>query len=238
MKELNRGKQITDLKNDGGTVLLMDKPLAYSSTQVVNVVKKFMNVNKAGHSGTLDPLATGLMIICTEEKTKMLKDIIDFDKEYEGVMIIGARTESYDLETQPYGFTSVENISDEDIYRTAKCFKGEIKQEPPMYSAIKYKGKPLYKYARKGIELNRQKRKVEIKSFEILSINKPEIRFRVLCSKGTYIRTLVNDFGIKLGTGAYLKELRRTRIGKFHVQNSFKLDEFIKQYRDTGNSRQ
>ncbi|MCX7877467.1 MAG: tRNA pseudouridine(55) synthase TruB [Ignavibacteria bacterium] len=220
-----------ELHNNEGTLLLIDKPADYSSARIVNIVKKSMNVKKAGHSGTLDPKATGLMIVCTEKKTKILKEILDYDKEYEGIMIIGSRTQSYDSETEPFDFTPTDNISDEEIHKTAESFIGEIEQIPPMYSAVKFKGKPLYKYARKGLELNRKKRKVSVKEFGVIDIKKPEIRFRIVCSKGTYIRSIVNDFGIRLGTGAYLKELRRTRIGEFRVENSFTVDEFIKHYR-------
>lgn len=215
-----------------GIMLLLDKPKEYTSARVVNIVKKFLNVNKAGHSGTLDPKATGLMIICTGKMTKTLNDLLDSDKEYEGVIVIGEKTKSFDTETEPYDKTDTGHLSKENIIRTAKEFLGEISQIPPMYSAIKHKGKPLYKIARKGAEIERKPRTVTIKEFEITAADLPEVEFRVLCTKGTYIRTLANDFGTKLGTGAYLKELRRTKIGGFDVKDAVPVEEFINMNRN------
>lgn len=212
---------------DEGLFLLIDKPFGYSSAQVVNILKKRLNIKKAGHSGTLDPNATGLMIICTGKKTKELNDLLGIDKEYEGVLILGEKTKSFDTETEVYGAQSIEGITEEQILLTAEKFTGEIEQMPPMYSAIKHKGRPLYKYARKDKEIERQARKVLISEFEILKINLPEVTFRVSCSKGTYIRTLANDFGDSLGVGAYLKELRRTKIGEYDIENSEELDKLI-----------
>jgi len=208
-------------------MLLLDKPKEYTSARVVNIVKKFLDVNKAGHSGTLDPKATGLMIVCTGKLTKSLNELLDSDKEYQGVMIIGEKTKSFDSETEVYEKNPFEHITKEQIIENVKGFTGEIEQLPPMYSALKHKGKPLYKFARKGREIERNVRTVFVKEFEIKSINLPEIEFRVLCSKGTYIRTLVSDFGDKLGTGAYLKELRRLKIGKYDVKDSITVEEFI-----------
>ena len=167
------------------------------------------------------------MIICTGKKTKSLNELLGSDKEYEGVMVIGERTKSFDTETEIYETNPVEHVTMEMIVETTCGFKGEIDQLPPMFSAVKYKGKPLYKMARKGEELERSTRKVNIKEFEITGYTAPEVAFRVLCSKGTYIRTLVNDFGDKLGTGAYLKELRRTKIGGYDIMNSVTLAEFL-----------
>ncbi|MCC7158910.1 MAG: tRNA pseudouridine(55) synthase TruB [Ignavibacteria bacterium] len=210
-----------------GIRLLLDKPKEYTSARVVNIVKKFLNVNKAGHSGTLDPKATGLMIICTGKMTKTLNHLLDSDKEYEGIMIVGEKTKSFDSETEVYDKIDIEHLTSSDIIKNAEKFSGEISQVPPMYSAIKHKGKPLYKMARKGAEVERKPRTVTIKEFEITKIDLPAVEFRVSCSKGTYIRTLVNDFGESLSTGAYLKELRRTKIGEFDVKNSIPVDEFI-----------
>lgn len=212
---------------DEGLFLLIDKPFGYSSAQVVNILKKRLNIKKAGHSGTLDPNATGLMIICTGKKTKELNNLLGIDKEYEGVLILGEKTKSFDTETEVYGKQSIEGITEEQIKLTAEKFTGEIEQLPPMYSAVKHKGRPLYKYARKDKEIERTARKVLISEFEILKINLPEVTFRVSCSKGTYIRTLANDFGESLGVGAYLKELRRTKIGEYDIENSEELDKLI-----------
>ena len=212
---------------DDGIMLLLDKPKEYTSARVVNIVKKFLNVNKAGHSGTLDPKATGLMVVCTGKMTKSLNDLLDSDKEYRGIMIIGEKTKSFDSETEVYEKKTIEHVSEEQLMQNVKVFLGEIQQVPPMYSAIKYKGKPLYKLARKGMEIERKPRTVVIREFVIERVNLPEVEFRVLCSKGTYIRTLVNDFGESLGTGAYLKELRRLKIGEYDVKDSITIEEFI-----------
>lgn len=218
--------------NKEGIMLLLDKPKEYTSARVVNIVKKFLNVNKAGHSGTLDPKATGLMIICTGKKTKSLNDLLGSDKEYEGVMILGEKTKSFDSETEVYESKPVEHLTGETIKKAVAGFLGESEQVPPMYSAVKHKGKPLYKLARKGQELERVPRMVNIKEFEVTSVKLPEVSFRVLCSKGTYIRTLISDLGETLGTGAYLKELRRTKIGEFDIKDSITVEEFISRNRN------
>jgi len=210
-----------------GMMLLIDKPKDYSSARVVNIIKKRLNVKKAGHSGTLDPKATGLMIICTQKMTKKLNLMLDFDKEYEGVMILGETTKSFDSETEVTQKRDISGITNEMILENVMNFLGETQQLPPMYSAIKHKGKPLYKYARKNVEIERKFKKVTIKELIIQKIQLPEVNFRVLCSKGTYIRTLVNDFGQMLGTGAYLKELRRIKIGDYDVKNSISVEEFL-----------
>lgn len=214
---------------DEGIMILIDKPFGYSSAKVVNILKKRLNIRKAGHSGTLDPKATGLMIICTGKKTKLLDGMLGEDKEYTGAFRLGERTKSFDTETEVYETVSTEGITSEIIAETVKQFTGEIEQIPPMYSAIKHKGKPLYKYARKDRHIERSSRKVVIKEFEITGIMLPEVKFRVLCSKGTYIRTLAHDFGESLGVGAHLSELRRTKIGNFSITEASGLDEFIKE---------
>lgn len=212
-------------KSDNGYFILVDKPKEYSSARVVNLIKRKLRVKKAGHSGTLDPKATGLMIVCTNKLTKELNSLLGSDKVYEGVFVLGGTTPSFDTETPVEEKKSIEGITREKIHDTAKEFTGEIEQVPPMYSAIKHKGKPLYKYAVKGHEIERSPRKVLIKEFDIIGISLPEVSFRVLCSKGTYIRTLANDFGCSLGTGAYLKELRRTKIGNYKVEDAVKLED-------------
>lgn len=215
------------VEHEEGIMLLIDKPKEYTSARIVNIVKKTLNVRKAGHSGTLDPKATGLMIICTGKKTKSLNELLGTDKEYEGVMVIGEKTKSFDTETDVYEKISAEHVTMEMLGKTAVSFTGEIQQLPPMYSAVKHKGKPLYEMARRGEVLERNTRTVNIKEFKITGFNMPEVTFRVLCSKGTYIRTLVSDFGDKLGCGAYLKELRRTKIGSYDIKNSVTLDGFL-----------
>ncbi len=218
--------------SDYGVMLLIDKPKDYSSARIVNIVKKVLNVKKAGHSGTLDPKATGLMIVCTGKKTKQLNQLLDSDKEYQGVMVIGEKTRSFDSETEVFEKNSVTHLTADLIKNTVKSFLGEIEQTPPMYSAVKYKGKPLYKFARKGTELERKPRMVSIREFEIANVNLPEVSFRVVCSKGTYVRTLVNDFGEELGVGAYLKDLRRTKIGIYNIDSSITLEQFCDQYKN------
>jgi tRNA pseudouridine55 synthase len=214
-------------KSEDGYFILVDKPKDYSSAGVVNVIKKNLKVKKAGHSGTLDPKATGLMIVCTGKLTKVLNSLLGSDKVYEGVFVLGGTTASFDSETPVTEKKSIKGVTTEKISETAKEFTGEIEQVPPMYSAIKHKGKPLYKYAVKGHEIERSSRKVFIKKFEITGVSLPEVSFRVLCSKGTYIRTLADDFGKTLGTGAYLKELRRTKIGNYTVEDAVKLEEIL-----------
>jgi tRNA pseudouridine55 synthase len=213
--------------SDKGCFILMDKPKDYSSARVVNLVKRKLKAKKAGHSGTLDPKATGLMIICTGKLTKELHGLLGTDKEYEGVLILGETTRSFDSETEVVEKKPIDFLTEEIISGKTAEFTGEIQQVPPMFSAIKHKGKPLYKYAVKGSEIKREPRTVVIKEFEITSFNLPEVSFRVLCSKGTYIRSLVNDFGESLGTGAYLKELRRTKIGSYDVKDAMKLEELL-----------
>lgn len=210
-----------------GITVLFDKPKEYTSARLVNIVKKFLDVNKAGHSGTLDPKATGLMIICTGKRTKMLNMLLGCDKEYEGVIVLGERTKSFDSETEVFEKNDISFLTPEILEASVKELTGEIEQVPPMYSAVKHKGKPLYKMARKGIELERAPKIVNVKEFETGLITGNEVTFRVVCSKGTYIRSLVSDLGDKLGTGAYLKELRRTKIGEFDIKEAMNVDDFI-----------
>lgn len=213
--------------NKEGITILFDKPKEYTSARLVNIVKKFLNVNKAGHSGTLDPKATGLMVVCTGKRTKMLNELLGCDKEYEGIMILGEKTKSFDSETEVFEKKDIGHITGEMIAEAVKQFTGEISQVPPMYSAVKHKGKPLYKMARKGEVLERAPKIVNVKVFETGELTGNEVTFRVLCSKGTYIRSLVSDLGDKLGTGAYLKELRRTKVGDFEIKDALDAEDFI-----------
>ncbi len=222
-----------------GKVLLIDKPLKWSSFQAVNklkyVLKNQLNLPKKfkiGHAGTLDPLATGLLIICTGKFTKRITEIQAQAKEYTGTIVLGATTPSYDLETEVDATFPTEHISEALIMETTKQFIGEIDQKPPVFSAIKKDGKRLYEHARAGEEVEIQSRKTTIHEFEITRIQLPEVDFRVTCSKGTYIRSLAFDFGLALQSGGHLSVLRRTKIGDYSVENGVTPDDFEKSLRD------
>lgn len=221
-----------DYKN--GQVLLIDKPLEWTSFQAVNKIRWHIKQRfkikkiKVGHAGTLDPLATGLLIICTGKQTKEIHTYQDQVKEYTGTFTIGATTPSYDLETEVDKTFSTEHISKELLAETTKQFIGEIQQKPPIFSAIKKDGKRLYELARKGETTEIKARTVTISEFEITKIDLPKVDFRVVCSKGTYIRSLAFDFGKALNSGAHLSALRRTKIGNFSVENAVSIDDFIK----------
>ncbi len=216
-----------------GKVLLIDKPLEWTSFQAVNKIrwhikKQFgLKKIKVGHAGTLDPLATGLLIICTGKMTKQINEFQAQEKEYTGTFYLGATTPSYDLETEVNKLFSTDHISEEMIVKATQSFIGEIDQKPPIFSAIKKDGKRLYDIARKGETTEIKSRKVTISAFDITRIELPEVDFRVSCSKGTYIRSLANDFGVALESGAHLSALRRTRIGEFSVENALSIEEFI-----------
>nr|WP_299387188.1 tRNA pseudouridine(55) synthase TruB [Allomuricauda sp.] len=209
-----------------GQVLLIDKPLEWSSFQAVNALKwairKKFNLKKIkiGHAGTLDPLATGLLIICTGKFTKKIPELQGQIKEYTGTFTLGATTPSYDQETEVNETFPTAHITDTHIHAATLQFVGEIEQIPPVFSALKKDGKRLYEFAREGKSVEIKSRKIEILSFEITEIRLPEVDFRVVCSKGTYIRSLAHDFGQALQSGAYLSALRRTKIGDFNVDNA------------------
>jgi len=209
-----------------GEVILIDKPLQWTSFDAVKKIRILTGVSKVGHAGTLDPLATGLLIICTGSFTKQISTYMGMEKEYTGSITIGATTPTYDRESEPGDVKDISNISNETIYETTKNFTGEILQTPPIHSAIKKDGKPAYLLARKGEEIKLEPRRIIISSFEITKILLPEIYFKVVCSTGTYIRSLANDFGKALGTGGYLSSLRRTRIGNFSVDNALSPQQF------------
>lgn len=198
-------------------IFLADKPLDLTSADVVRIFKKEFGLGKIGHSGTLDPKATGLLVLCSGKLTKKITEFIDYDKSYEGVIRIGATTKSFDTETEEENFADVSGIGDEELESARKQFIGEVVQMPPMYSALKHKGKPLYKFARKGREIERKPRNILVEEFEITRISDTEVGFSISASKGAYIRCIANDFGAALGVGGYLKTLRRTRIGKFQI---------------------
>ena len=225
---------MTEEAYKNGQVLLIDKPLEWTSFQAVNKIRWHIKQRfqikkiKVGHAGTLDPLATGLLIICTGKQTKEIHVYQGQKKEYTGTFTIGATTPSYDLETEIDKTFSTAHITNEMIHKTAQQFLGEIDQKPPIFSAIKKEGKRLYELARKGEATEIKSRKVTIDEFEITNINVPNIDFRVVCSKGTYIRSLAYDFGKALRSGGHLSALRRTKIGAFSVEKAKSIEDFIK----------
>ncbi len=221
-----RGEKQFDFRE--GEVLLVHKPTDWTSFDVVKKVKNLFHIEKIGHAGTLDPKATGLLILCTGKKTKAIEEFKDFKKEYEGDLELGAWTRSFDAETEIEGRRSIEDITEADIRRVFQEFVGVQNQLPPMYSAVKYGGKPLYHYARRGREVVRETRSIEITECEVMSIALPLVSFRIECSKGTYIRSLVHDIGGRLGCGAYLKRLIRTRVGPYSLENAWTLEEFAR----------
>ncbi|MDL2227947.1 tRNA pseudouridine(55) synthase TruB [Bacteroidales bacterium OttesenSCG-928-K03] len=218
-----------------GELLLFDKPYNWTSFDVVNKVKVFLKYYchdpkiKVGHAGTLDPLATGLVIVCTGKKTKEIDLIQAHEKEYEGIITIGATRPSFDKETAIDKTSDYSFVTEKDIIEVSKQFLGKQQQIPPVYSAVKIDGVRAYEHARKknfDIEKKLQPRDIEIFNFEIKKINLPEITFKINCSKGTYIRSIARDFGEKLGCGAYLEELRRTAIGSYRVEDAMDIDSF------------
>lgn len=216
-----------------GQVLLIDKPLTWTSFQAVNKlrweIRQAFNIKKikVGHAGTLDPLATGLLIICTGKMTKQIDTFQGQDKEYTGTLVLGSTTPSYDLETEIDQTFPTEHISEALIHDTTRQFVGAIEQFPPVFSALKKDGKRLYEYARAGEAVEIKSRTVRISEFEITKIDGQQIDFRVVCSKGTYIRSLAHDFGKALNSGAHLSILRRTKIGDFDVVNAVSPEDFI-----------
>ena len=213
-------------KFEEGQILLIDKPLRWTSFDVIKKIRHLIKVKKVGHAGTLDPLATGLLIICTGKYTKKINDYMAQEKEYTGTFTLGATTPTYDLESMPENFRSLGSISEKEIRIATKSFSGEIMQVPPAHSAIKLDGKRVYELARKGKEVKLETRKVFIKEFDIIAIELPVVHFRIVCSTGTYIRSLANDFGEALTCGAYLSSLRRTRIGECKVEDAFSMKGF------------
>jgi len=208
-----------------GELLLVKKPKGWTSFDVVNRIRAILDVAKVGHAGTLDPMATGLLIVCTGRKTKELDQYQGMEKEYSAQMVLGAHTSSFDAETPVIERRSTENISEEMIRASVAEFVGYQTQLPPMWSAAKVGGTRLYKYARKGKEVDRRPREIYVTSIAVDWIRMPAVRFTVICSKGTYIRTLVDDIGKRLGCGAYLSDLERTRIGHFLLKDAVSLED-------------
>lgn len=221
-----------DYKN--GQVLLIDKPLTWTSFQVVNKlrweIKNAFKIKKikVGHAGTLDPLATGLLVICTGKMTKQIDSYQGQEKEYTGTFTLGSTTPSYDLETDIDNTFPTEHITEASIHKATERFIGEIEQFPPVFSALKKDGKRLYEFARAGEAVEIKARQVSITEFEITRIALPEVDFRVVCSKGTYIRSLAHDFGKALDSGAHLSALRRTKIGDFRIDEALSIEEFMR----------
>lgn len=215
---------------EAGAVLLFDKPLRWTSFDLVKKVRGITRVKKVGHAGTLDPLATGLLIICTGKKTKEIDTFQAQIKEYTGTFFIGATTPCYDMEQPVDKVYETAHITEEMIRETAKQFTGSIDQTPPPHSAVKIDGKRAYDLARAGKEVAVKSRTIEIETFEITGIALPVVSFRVVCSKGTYIRSLAHDFGKALGSGAYLSSLVRTRIGEFRLDDAITIDAFSEQH--------
>jgi tRNA pseudouridine55 synthase len=215
---------------DFGEVILIDKPLNWTSFDVTKKLKFAGKFKKIGHAGTLDPLATGLLILCTGKMTKQIDEFQAHEKEYSGTLVLGKTTPSVDLETDFDEEFPTEHVTEGILLQALKQFQGKILQIPPIYSAIQVNGKRLYELARKGIkdtDIEIKSREVEIMKFEIDSTNFPEINFVIICSKGTYIRSLVRDFGIACQSGAYMKALRRDRIGEFSVKNALTIQQFM-----------
>ena len=215
-----------------GQIILIDKPINWTSFQVVNKVRWLIRKNmgikkiKVGHAGTLDPLATGLLIICCGKMTKQIEHFQGQEKEYTGHILLGATTPSYDLETAIDQHFPTEHINPILIEKTRQQFIGKIMQRPPIFSALKKDGKRLYDYARDGETVDIPKREVQIDTFELDTVNLPEVSFKVRCSKGTYIRSLAHDFGHALNSGGHLTRLKRTRIGDFSLDNAISIDDF------------
>ena len=209
-----------------GKVLLFDKPLRWTSFDVVRKIRNLTRIMKVGHAGTLDPLATGLLIVCTGKFTKKINEYMGMEKEYTGTFTLGAVTPTYDLESEPQNLKDISHVTMEQIHAATLQFTGAIMQTPPIHSAIKQDGKPVYLAARKGVDVKLEPRPVTIYSFTIEKIEGAVVYFRVVCSTGTYIRSLANDFGAALGVGGYMSSLRRTRIGIFNVEDAKPLADF------------
>lgn len=209
-----------------GKVLLINKPLRWTSFDAVKKIRSLIKIKKVGHAGTLDPLATGLLIICTGKITKKINEFMAQEKEYSGSFTLGATTPTYDLESEPENFKPTDHISEKDIKSAVVKFIGAIQQVPPAHSAIKKDGKRVYELARKGMEVKLEPRIITIKEFLITKIEMPLVYFKVVCSTGTYIRSLAHDFGKALGCGAYLSSLCRTRIGEFKLEDAMSIESF------------
>ena len=209
-----------------GKVLLINKPLRWTSFDVIRKIRNLVRIKKVGHAGTLDPLATGLLIVCTGKFTKKINEYMAQEKEYTGTITLGATTPTYDLESEPQNFKQFDHFSIEQLQKAAQLLTGAILQTPPIHSAIKKEGKRVYELARKGVDVKLEARPVTISDFEITKADLPNVEFRVVCSTGTYIRSMANDFGELLGCGGYLSSLCRTRIGNFLLKDALSIEKF------------
>lgn len=209
-----------------GKIVLLDKPVDWTSFDVVNKLRGMTKVKKVGHAGTLDPFATGLLLICFASATKQVNQLMELEKEYQGVFELGSETDSHDVTGKVVSQRPVPDLSVTQIESAAKKYSGEILQVPPMFSALKRDGKKLYELARQGKEVELAARPVKIYAFDILAVSLPEIRFRIACSRGTYIRAIARDLGRDLGCGAFLKTLRRTRVGAYTVADALSIQQF------------
>jgi tRNA pseudouridine55 synthase len=206
-------------------IINLNKPSGITSRQAVTKVQRLLGARKAGHAGTLDPQATGVLLVCVNEATKVTRFLMNMDKQYKARIKLGERTDTCDAEGRVIEKKDISFLSESDLYETVLTFKGSILQKPPMYSALKIGGKTLYKLARKGIEIDRPDRTVHIYDIKIISIDIPYFDLTISCSKGTYIRSLCDDIGMKLGTGAHMASLERTAVGFFHIKDSFSFDD-------------
>jgi len=208
-----------------GKVLLINKPYEWTSFDVIRKVRQLIKIKKVGHAGTLDPLATGLLIVCTGKFTKRINEFMAKEKEYTGSITLGAVTPTFDLESEPIQQLPITGITEEQVRAATAAFTGDILQVPPMHSAIKKDGKRIYEMARRGETIELEPRKLFIRSFDITAIEMPKVYFRVACSTGTYIRSLANDFGAALGCGGYLSSLCRTAIGEFRLEDAMTIEQ-------------
>ena len=233
MDHLDSRTDLNIIQVEPGFTLSVNKPLGWTSFDVVNKIRFHLKFHwkqkkiKVGHAGTLDPLADGLLIIGVGKGTKCLENWMGQEKVYSGVMKLGVKTPSYDRESNEYDPKSIINIFHDDLINCSQSFLGTIKQYPPIFSALKKDGVPLYKIARRGDHVDLPARNVVVHNFEIIKWDSPYLTFRVRCGKGTYIRSLANDFGEKMGTGAYLYSLKREKIGHHHIDEAFEIDALI-----------
>ena len=214
-----------------GKVLLIDKPLHWTSFDVVRKIRNALYIKKVGHAGTLDPLATGLLIVCTGKFTKRINEYMAQEKEYTGTFTLGSETPTYDLESEPGNHKKVENFTRAYLQGVAQEFTGDIMQVPPIYSAIKKDGTSMYELARRGDAVELSPRPVHVSEFTVTDVELPVVSFKIVCSTGTYIRSLAHDFGQAIGCGSHLSSLRRTRIGTFEVSDATGVEEFVEELR-------
>jgi tRNA pseudouridine55 synthase len=218
---------------DAGKVLLVNKPIRWTSFDAVRKIRYLVRIKKVGHAGTLDPLATGLLIVCTGKFTKRINEYMAKEKEYTGTFILGATTPTYDLESSPQNFKEIAGITTKQLHAATQQFTGNIMQVPPAHSAIQVGGVRVYELARQGVEVKLEPRPVTIHAFEIITVEMPVVHFKVICSTGTYIRTLANDYGMALGCGAYLGSLCRTRIGEFKLEDASTIQALEEEIKET-----